>query len=160
MKWEMISAIGQILGAIGVIISLVYLAIQIRCKKRESRTTAMNTLVSHFSDVMISPVENVDFCALWMRGLRSFNELDGASKLRFGSHLDREMRAADSLYLHFLDGTLDPRLWRGFDRSIADIAAYPGFQNWWPTRKQWYSDELRALIDKHVHAAKPRLYDD
>jgi len=68
MKWEMISAIGQVLGAIGVIISLVYLAIQIRRQKRESRTAAMNTLVSHFSDVMISPVENVDFCALWMRG--------------------------------------------------------------------------------------------
>jgi hypothetical protein len=30
MNWEMITAVGQMLGAIGVIISLVYLAIQIR----------------------------------------------------------------------------------------------------------------------------------
>ena len=30
MNWEMISAVGQMLGAIGVIISIVYLAAQIQ----------------------------------------------------------------------------------------------------------------------------------
>jgi flagellar biogenesis protein FliO len=30
MNWEMISAVGQMLGALGVIISIVYLAAQIR----------------------------------------------------------------------------------------------------------------------------------
>ena len=160
MNWKMISALGQMLGALGVIISLIYLAIQIRSQKRESRNTAMNALVTHFSDLMRSQAENPDLCDLWLRGLHSFDELDGASKLRFGSHLGRQLRAADSLYLHFLDGTLDPRLWRGFDRTIRDVAAYPGFQKWWPTRKDWYSDELCALVDKHIQTAKPRLYED
>src|SRR6266849_6190112 len=73
--------------------------------------------------------------------------------------LGRQIRIADSLYLHFLDGTLDPRLWRGFNRTICDIAAYPGFQKWWPTRKHWYSDELCALIDRHIQTAKPGLYE-
>ena len=160
MNWEMISAVGQMLGALGVIISLIYLAIQIRSQKRESRNTAMNSLVTHFSDLMRSQVETPDLCDLWLRGLHSFEKLDGPSKLRFGSHLGRQLRAADSLYLHFLDGTLDPRLWRGFDRTIADVAAYPGFQKWWLTRKHWYSDQLCALIDKHIQTAKPRLYED
>ena len=157
MNWEMISAIGQMLGAIGVIISLVYLAIQIRSQKQESRSAAMNTLVTHFSDLLRSQVENADFCALWLRGLHSFDELDGPSKVRFSSHLGRLLRAADSLYLHFLDGTLDARLWRGFDRTIADVAAYPGFQKWWPTRKHWYSDEFCTLIDSHIKTTKPRM---
>ena len=158
MNWEMISAVGQMLGAIGVIVSLVYLAIQIRSQKQESRNTAMNALVTHFSDLMRSQAESAELCAIWLRGLNSFEELDATSKLRFGSHLGRQLRAADSLYLHFLDGTLDARLWRGFDRTIADIAAYPGFQEWWPTRKHWYSDEFCALIDSDIKAAKPTMY--
>jgi len=36
MNWEMISAIGQMPGAIGVIISIVYLAAQIRNQNKES----------------------------------------------------------------------------------------------------------------------------
>jgi hypothetical protein len=34
---------------------------------------------------------------------------------------------ADSLYLGVLDGTLDKRLWRGYERTLADTLAYPGF---------------------------------
>jgi len=159
MNREMITAVGQMLGAIGVIISLVYLAIQIRSQKQESRGAAMNALVTHFSDLMRSQIENAELCALWLRGLHSFDELDGPSKLRFGSQLGRQIRIADSLYLHFLDGTLDFRLWRGFNRTIRDIAVYLGFQKWWPTRKHWYADELCALIDRHIQTAKPGLYE-
>ena len=37
MNWEMISAVGQMLGAIGVIISIVYFAAQIRNQNKESQ---------------------------------------------------------------------------------------------------------------------------
>ena len=36
MNWEMISAIGQMLGAIGVIISIIYLAAQSGTKTRKA----------------------------------------------------------------------------------------------------------------------------
>jgi hypothetical protein len=157
MTWEIIGRLGQVLGPIGVVISLIYLAIQIRKRKRQSRNLAMNALVTHFSELMSSQVEAPDLCDLWLRGLQSFDELDGPSKLRFAAHLERKLRAADSLYLQFLDGALKTRRWRWFDRAIADVAAYPGFQKWWLTRKHWYSDELCRLIDKHIKISKPGL---
>ena len=160
MNWDMISAIGQMLGAIAVVVSLVYLAIQIRGQKQESHNAVINSLTTQFNDFMRSQVESADLCVLWLRGLRAFDELDAPSKLRFSSHIGRQLRTADSLYLHFLEGTLDPRLWRGFDRTIADIAAYPGFQKWLMTRKHWYSDEFCALMDDHIKTSKPRLYED
>jgi hypothetical protein len=107
MNWEMISAVGQMLGALGVIISIVYLAAQIRNQNNESRRAAMNVLTTHWSDLNRSLVENPDLAALWIRALQSFDQLDGTSKLRFGAHLGRFLRFADSLYLGVLDGTLD-----------------------------------------------------
>jgi heme/copper-type cytochrome/quinol oxidase subunit 1 len=38
MNWEMISAVGQMLGAVGVIISIIYLAAQIRNQNRKAST--------------------------------------------------------------------------------------------------------------------------
>jgi hypothetical protein len=135
MNWEMISAVGQMLGAVGVIISIVYLAAQIRNQNKESRRAAMNVLTTHWSDLNRTLVENRDLAALWIRGLQSFDELDGASKLRFGAHMGRFLRMADSLYLSVLDGTLDKRLWRGYEQTLADTVAYPGFQTWWANTK-------------------------
>ena len=88
---------------------------------------------------------------------RSFDDLDAKSKLRFGAHLGRFLRFADSLYLNFLDGTLDKRLWRGYERTIADTVAYPGFQTWWATRKHWHTDEFCALIDRHIQTRSRRF---
>jgi hypothetical protein len=37
MNWEAVSAIGQIVGAVGVIISVIYLALQVRSNARQTR---------------------------------------------------------------------------------------------------------------------------
>ena len=87
MNWEMINAVGQMLGAIGVIISIVYLAAQIRNQNKESQRAAMNVLTTHWSDLNRTLIENPEMAALWLRALQSFEELDGTSKLRFGAHL-------------------------------------------------------------------------
>src|SRR5437867_5393127 len=92
MNWEMISAVGQMLGAVGVIISIIYLAAQIQNQNKESQRAAMNVLTTHWSDLNRTLVENPDLAALWLRALQSFDELDGTSKLRFGAHLGRFMR--------------------------------------------------------------------
>src|SRR5215212_2457275 len=134
MNWEMISGVGQMLGAIGVIISIVYLAAQIRNQNKESQRAAMNALTTHWSDLNRTLVENPEMAVLWLRALRSFDDLDAESKLRFGAHLGRLLRFADSLYL-------------------------PGFQTWWATRKHGHTDEFCALIGRHIQTAKPTIYD-
>ena len=88
MNWEMISAVGQMLGAIGVIISIVYLAVQIRNQNKESQRQAMNALTTHWSDLNRTLVENPEMAVLWLRALRCFDDLDATSKLRFGAHLE------------------------------------------------------------------------
>ena len=158
MNWEMISAIGPILGTLGIIISLVYLARQIHAQK--SRDTAVNSLTTQFNEFMRPQIQSSELCAIWLRGLKSFEQLDGPSKLRFGSHIGCQLSAADNLYLSYLDRTLDARVWRGFDRWLADIVAYPGFQSWWLTRRHWYSDEFCALLDGHIQTAKPKTCED
>jgi len=66
MNWEMISAVGQMLGAIGVIISIVYLAAQIRNQNKESQRQAMNVLTTHWSDLNRTLVENPEMAVLWL----------------------------------------------------------------------------------------------
>ena len=80
MNWEMISAVEQMLGAIVVIISIIYLAARIRNQNKENRRAAMNVLTTHWSDLNRSLVENPELATLWIRALRSFDELDGARR--------------------------------------------------------------------------------
>ena len=42
MNWDAIGAVGEIVGAMAVVVSLVYLGSQIRVQNRESRLAAMH----------------------------------------------------------------------------------------------------------------------
>jgi hypothetical protein len=68
------------LGAIGVIVSIIYLAAQIRNQNKECQRGAMNVLTSRWSDLNRTLP---DLAAFLLRALQSFDELDGTSKLRF-----------------------------------------------------------------------------
>jgi len=53
MTWEMLSAIGQLVAALGVIPSLIYLAIQIREQNKERRRAGINVLTVQWGDLVI-----------------------------------------------------------------------------------------------------------
>ena len=52
MNWEAIGAIGEIIGATAVVVSLVYLAGQIRTQNRQNRTAAMHEISMGFRDAI------------------------------------------------------------------------------------------------------------
>lgn len=37
---------------------------------------------------------------------------------------------------------VDPRIWRGFERQLNEVANLPGVEEWWAVRRAWYSDAL------------------
>ena len=50
MNWDAIAAIGEITEAVGVILSLVYLALQIRSQNTESRLADVTEWTNHWNE--------------------------------------------------------------------------------------------------------------
>ena len=51
MNWDAISAVAEILASLGVIISLIYLGLQIRNQTIEARLESGRELASQLSDI-------------------------------------------------------------------------------------------------------------
>ena len=75
MNWEAIGAIGEIAGALGVIVSLAYLASQIRTQNRESRLAAATEWTNQWNHFTGSLAENQGLAEIWLRGLRDHSSL-------------------------------------------------------------------------------------
>ena len=58
MSWEAWTAIGQLIGAVGVIASLIFVGIQVRQSVRAAKASAFQELVSSIISVNMAHVEN------------------------------------------------------------------------------------------------------
>ena len=68
MSWEAIGAIGETVGALAVVVSLVYLAMQIRNQNQEARAATMQQVLQSNADA-ISQLQNPDLAEIWIKGV-------------------------------------------------------------------------------------------
>jgi hypothetical protein len=64
MTWDAWAAIGQIVGALGVIASLVFVGIQVRQSVRASKATAFQGLVSSIIEVNMAHIGNPEILSI------------------------------------------------------------------------------------------------
>jgi hypothetical protein len=159
MNWEMLSAIGQVVAAVGVIPSLIYLAVQIRQQNKERRRAGINILTTQWGELVKTGQESRDFAELFLRGMQSFQNLDAPDKLRFSAFFTRFTRNAEGMFIYYRDGALEKALWDEVERTMIDYFAYPGVREWWTTRKHWLTDEFRAVVEPIIAKnPEPKMY--
>jgi hypothetical protein len=159
MNWEMLSAIGQLVAAIGVIPSLIYLAVQIREQNKERRRAGINILTAQWSDLVKTGQESREFAVFFLRGVRSFDGLDAPDKLRFSAFFTRYTRNCEGMFIYYRDGALEKALWDEVERTMIDYFAYTGVREWWGTRKHWLTDEFRVVVETIIAKdSEPKMY--
>jgi len=155
----MLAAIGQLAAVIVGIPSIIYLALQIRAQTKERHQSVVNALTVQWGDLTRSFHDNAEFCAIYLRGVLRFNDLDAVSKLRFSSFLNRFFKNFQAMYFSHRDGVLNASLWGEVERTMSDVIAYPGVQEWWETRRHWQTEEFARVVDAIIaRGDKPEVY--
>ena len=155
MNWEAISALGQIVGAFAVVISLIYLAREIRSNAHAARLASMDTLNRWLGELVVHP----HLGELYYRGIRDFESLEGGDLVRFTALMNQLFYIYEEMYYQQLDGHLDPRVWRETEAAMRDVNVYPGVQAWWRSRSHWFSEEFAKQVNQEQQTAKaPRLF--
>ena len=155
VNWHAISAIGQIVGAVAVVISLIYVAREIRSNARAARMASTETFIRYLGQL----VEHPHLRELYYRGIHNFDSLEGADLIGFGVLMTQLFSIYKEMYYQRLDGHLDPRVWHEVEAALPDIIAYPGVQAWWRLRSHWFSEEFVKFVDQvQQTAGPPRMF--
>jgi hypothetical protein len=159
MNWEMLAAIGQLAAVFVGIPSLIYLALQIREQTKERRQAAVHTLTVQWGDLTCALHDSAELSAIFLRGIQSFDDLDPVSKLRFSAFFNRFFNYFEGMYFSHVDGTLEASSWEKIERTVRDLIAYPGVQQWWETRKHWHTEEFDRVVAAIIaRGTKPKAY--
>jgi len=159
VNWEAISAIGQVVGAIAVVVSLIYLANEVRRNTRETRDASMRWVSDNYTQWVRQVTGHPDLSELYYRGIHDFESLEGVELVRFSGLMVEVFRRSEEMYYLRLQGHLEPYVWNGLEASMRDFNRYPGVQAWWRFRSHWFSEGFAKHINQLQQTAlPPRMY--
>ena len=113
-------AIGELVGAAGVIATLLFLAFQIRANTKESRLTATADIARDYNTYLQHITADEELSRLWMNAVdRDFHALRDDEQARAIMVMGNFFRIMESAYLQHVSGRMDQTSWQGYERLIA-----------------------------------------
>ena len=155
MSLEDLGNLGEFVGALAVVVSLIYLAIQIRQSTRqiEENTTAvtlarrdeMQQAFSRFRHLLTIP-ENRD---LYLQGCEDYDALTRSERFHFGLLLQEFLFCYEAMFLA-RQALVYPRdAWEhGQVVLLNGVLSKPGVQTWWERNRLLFLPEFVAEIDR------------
>src|SRR5688572_17223676 len=120
VNWDALAALGEIIGALGVIISVSYLAIQIREGTKATRLAALQSMSRDIDGVLKTIIDSPGVAEFYLRGINAYDSLEGADAPRFNSLMERFFRVYENAFYRHAARQLEPTAWHGMDSQIRD----------------------------------------
>jgi hypothetical protein len=144
MNWEAIGAASELVGAVAVVVSLLYLAIQIKGNTESARTSTYQSVVSEFGTLNRAMASTPDLSMLYAQAMEDFESLSPEDKARCSQLFFVSFHNFENMYYQYKKGYLEDDVWVGWRRLMLAYHARPGFQVWWSFRSEVFS---KSFVD-------------
>ena len=151
--------LGDFLGGIGVIVTLVYLAIQIRTNTQTVRAASLEAVVNSHSQFLDRLASDAEVCRIWYSGLWAGAELTAEEGQRLLTLLFSAVRRWESAFYNVRTGTVEHSSWIGLHREYTSVFASAGAAARWPLIRLTLSREFlpfaEEAIQEHQRGDRP-----
>ncbi len=156
INWEAIGAVGEVVGALAVVVSIVYLAIQIRQSGRIGRFTAHQNLTESLSSIIEPFYSDAQLSRIWQLADDAPEQMTPEQRERFGIVL---YSVFGNFYNAHLLAEVDPGLSRQFVRMMDRFLVRKGVQAWWERQGKNFDKEFSSVVDERLRAIASRSDD-
>lgn len=151
MTWDAIGAIGDFIGGIAVVASLIYLAIQVR---HSARVTAQNTKEQQAAnrEVVLDAffrwralAADGELSRIYLKGCEDLSSLDGEERFRFGLLIEEFLLVNERLFARAREGTSEIPSFIAVE-AAARLLERPGARQWWDRNAGLFSPRFRNAV--------------
>src|SRR6478672_7089355 len=136
MTFEQISYLAQIVASIGVIVSLIFVGLQIKQNTRALQRDEHNSTMEQWTVIRQAIAQNRDIAELMTAGLGGERALDAADQLRLEQMLQENAWAAFHIWDRTQRGIFPKGTFEATAGALLDtLLRTPGGENWWRKAK-------------------------
>lgn len=133
MEWSIqdLGALGEFVGSVAVVVTLIYLALQIRQTIANAQAAAEGQMGLWWSQINKEMVLSKDMIEVFEKGLSEMELLSDADRRRFSWFLASLFYMFDNLFKQNQRGVLSAESWSVQRRTIAGFMRNKAIVLWW-----------------------------
>lgn len=150
MTWDTLANIGEFVSAIAVLISLAYLAVQIRQNTQTVRANAYHGAATEWLSFTAHLSSDPELAELYHQGRVAPGLLTPEQSRRFDLLLDTNLGLTENVFLQYRLGFLTQT---NQDRFAAVLRAQfqtEGVRRYWRRRRAFFTAEFVAYIEREL----------
>ena len=148
-----LGAIGEFVGSLAVISTLVYLAMQIRQNTASNSVAAKLDTTRQYADYIDFLLLNPGLLELNVKGMRG-EELSPDESVRFAMMLSKAFWYFASMHYQYRMGAMSADEWVQSDSTIERYCSSPGVRIWWQDNRLRYGRGFGDYVDRLVDRAQ------
>ena len=140
--------LGEFVGAMGVVVSLVYLARQMIQNTTSVRAASFNSMVQNSIRLLEHAFRDSEFAAFLARAERAPEELSAEDRVRWDAYMTAVYRHFGNLVYASRVGTLDREMWEAYRATLKNHLRTPSWGAWYHLNQHIFSVSLTELVEQ------------
>lgn len=153
MEVQDLGAIGEIIGAVAVVASLLYLAVQIRQSSRIAKAATTQALLGYSAQMNTAAAGDV---APVMAKVLGDQELTAEESYRYFAYMLAAFAQAWQAHHQYVNGMLEREVFEAYERRTLSFMARPSGREFWTRNRFRFSTSFCDYVDSLVERANDR----
>ena len=142
-----LGALGEFVGALGVVVSLVYLAQQMRQNTTSVRAASFNSMTENSIRILEHSFRDGDFADFLHRAEGDPSSLSATELVRWNAYMTAVYRHFGNLVYQYRVGVLDRQMWQSYRDTLKKSLRTPSWRAWFEENREVFSTSLVELVE-------------
>ena len=146
-----LAAWGEFLGGIAVVVSLVYLASQIRQNSKLLRSSTASVNSDALTRNLTLLAQDPELARIFYGGMDDRDSLSEGDKQRYDALLAIQLNGVQQHFRLARDGSISSETWADMDKLMRFSTVRPGFRQYWlQWGEQVHRGDFRDYVDRLI----------
>jgi hypothetical protein len=149
MSLENLGNLGEFIGAIAVLVSVIYLALQIKQNTKSLITQTGQAIMSQGVNTSIDTAANERLMEILAK-LSDQRELTLAERMQYSIWMEGVVTNYSQIFYVHQQGSLDDNLLEAAESRLEKILSKPGALEWWSDCRSDFTQEFQDAVDRII----------
>ena len=147
MNVQDLAAVAEIVGGLAVVVSLIYVGLQVSDSTSAIRSTAASDATTAMQSWYLEMGSNRQASDMWFNAMTSPEPLSTHDEFQFMMSMHAVLLGMQNSYLLSKEGTLDAEFREAVTTAIVAVKDLPGMDRFWRQRRGFFHTGFAEYID-------------